>query len=168
MSGRKYYCFCDANCRFETMTKEQILAAIAQAAESGLVFDEDAAFITQVKETNAGSLLKFWVGTQAQYNAVSSKDPHCHYIITDKKEMSCASEAVTLLTGSWYNKRQTVKHGGVKANNIVIVSPDPAADNYAAYAASGVRCESQDDGALTFICEEIPSIPLAVNVAVFN
>lgn len=32
MSGRKYYCYCDSNCKFETMTKEQILAAIEQAA----------------------------------------------------------------------------------------------------------------------------------------
>ena len=86
MSGRKYYCFCDSNCKFETMTKEQILAAIAQAAETGLTIDEDAAFITKVKEMNAGGMVSFWVGTQAQYNALESVDKSCVYIITDSKK----------------------------------------------------------------------------------
>ena len=84
--GRKYYCFCEANCRFETMSKEQIIAAIAQAAESGLVFDTEAAFISKVKEGNTGSNLTFWLGTNAQYNALvaqGKKDPQCHYILTD-------------------------------------------------------------------------------------
>ena len=91
MSGRKYYCICDANCRFETMTKEQILAAIAEAAAGGLVFDTDAAFITKVKENNSGSALSFWLGTQAEYNAIvtkGEKDPQCFYILTD-----CATNA---------------------------------------------------------------------------
>lgn len=119
MSGRKYYCYCDSNCKFETMTKEQILAAIEQAARwdtgvrmvdsdtdkryalyvsdgklmmresdgseqgSGLDFDADAAFITKVKETNAGGFITFWVGTQAQYHAIANKDPNCYYHITD-------------------------------------------------------------------------------------
>lgn len=86
MSGRKYYCFCDSNCKFETMTKEQILAAIAEAAENGLNFDSDAAFISKVKESNAGGMVTFWRGTQAQYNALASIDPECFYIITDKTE----------------------------------------------------------------------------------
>lgn len=84
--GRKYFCICEDDCKFETMTTEQILAAIAQAAETGLVFDADAAFITKVKEGNAGGYLTFWLGTQAQYNAIvaqGKKDPKCFYILTD-------------------------------------------------------------------------------------
>lgn len=93
MSGRKYYCFCDSNCKFETMTKEQILAAIAQAAENGLTIDEDAAFITKVKESNAGGMVTFWVGTQAQYNALEKVDKNCLYIITDStKEAALESK----------------------------------------------------------------------------
>ena len=86
MSGRKYYCFCDSNCKFETMSKEQILAAIAQAAESGLTIDEDAAFITKVRESNAGGMVTFWVGTQAQYNRLQNVDKNCLYIITDSNK----------------------------------------------------------------------------------
>jgi hypothetical protein len=53
-----------------------------------MVIDEDAAFITKVKESNAGGMLSFWVGTQAQYNALASIDKNCLYIITDKQANS--------------------------------------------------------------------------------
>lgn len=81
--GRKFYCMCDSNCKYETMTKEQILAAIAQAVETGSVGDCDTGFITKVKETNSGGYVTFWVGTQAQYNALAENELNCLYIITD-------------------------------------------------------------------------------------
>lgn len=83
MSEKKYYCYCDSNCKYETMTKEQILAAIAQAAEGGMVYDTETAVISKVKELNAGGFVTFWVGTQAEYNALASADANCVYIITD-------------------------------------------------------------------------------------
>lgn len=95
--GRKYYCFCDANCKFETMTKEQILAAIAQAAETGLVFDAESAFITKVKERNAGGFISFWVGTQAQFNALvaqGKKEANCYYHITDSTKDADMAKAI--------------------------------------------------------------------------
>lgn len=81
--GKKYYCFCSSNCKYETMTKEQIIAAIMQATESGEIHDVDAGFITKVKENNAGGYVTFWTGTQAQFNALPSIDPNCLYIFTD-------------------------------------------------------------------------------------
>lgn len=86
MSGRKFYCFCDANCKFETMNKEQILAALSDLMTSAHVEDgclfldfdasafegmDDGAFITKVKESNAGGDVSFWVGTEAQFNAIA-------------------------------------------------------------------------------------------------
>lgn len=97
MSNRKYYCFCDANCRFETMTKEQILAAIASAAEGGLAMDPDAAFVTQIKDQNLGKATKIWRGTQAQYNALVAKnqlDADCLYFLTDKDMYAGGAEGV--------------------------------------------------------------------------
>lgn len=94
MGERKFYCFCDSNCRYETMTKEQILAAIAQAAEGGLVFDVDAGFISKVKESNAGGYITFWVGTQAQYNALAKKDANCFYLITDSTQAKDIAESI--------------------------------------------------------------------------
>jgi len=79
---KKYFCFCSSNCKYETMTKEQIMTAISQAA-GGSVVDPDAAYISKVKEANAGDPLSFWVGTTAQYNALESKDANCLYVITD-------------------------------------------------------------------------------------
>lgn len=86
MSERKFYCLCDSNCKYETMTKEQILAAIAQAAAGGLTFDPDAGIVSKVKEGNAGGYITFWVGTQAQYNALATKDANCFYLITDSTQ----------------------------------------------------------------------------------
>lgn len=83
MSERKVYCLCDANCKHETMTKQQIMTAIAQAISTGVVSDIDAGFITKVKENNGGRYVSFWVGTQAQYNAIEYPEANCLYIITD-------------------------------------------------------------------------------------
>lgn len=83
MSEKKYYCFCSSNCKYETMTKEQILAAIAQAITTGKVGECDTGFVTKVKETNGGSYVQLWVGTQAQYNALQRVENNCLYIITD-------------------------------------------------------------------------------------
>ena len=80
---KKYYCFCGSNCKYETLTREQILSVIEQAAAGSLTFDTSAAFITKVKEQNGGGYITFWVGTQAQYNALAEKDQNCFYLVTD-------------------------------------------------------------------------------------
>ena len=66
----KKYCYCENNCKFETMDKEEILAAIAQAVETGEVGECDTGFITTVKTIN-GTPLKFFVGAQSEYEALS-------------------------------------------------------------------------------------------------
>ena len=81
--GKKYYCFCGSNCKYETLTKEQILTAITQAASGEAVIDPDAGVLTKVKETNSGGYVTFWVGTQAEYNVIETKQKNCLYIITD-------------------------------------------------------------------------------------
>ena len=83
MLDRNYYVFCDNNCKFVGMTKEQILAAISQAVSSGTITDVDSGFVTTIKEQNSNSGLVFWVGTQAQYNALTEKVANCLYLITD-------------------------------------------------------------------------------------
>lgn len=98
MSERKYYCYCDSNCKFETMTKEQILAAIANAISTGSVGDCDTGFVTKIKETNSGSYVTFWVGTQAQYNAIATKEQNCMYIITDDTQGADIAKALAAAT----------------------------------------------------------------------
>lgn len=80
---KKYYVLCANNCKFESMTKEQILAAIAQAVSTGEIKNVDTGFVTKIKEQNSGAALSFWVGTTAEYNAIPDKTANCFYILTD-------------------------------------------------------------------------------------
>lgn len=83
MADRIYFCICDAGCKFETMTKEQILAAIAEAT-GNTVTNVDDAFITKIKEQNKGGTVTIWRGTTAEYNALEERDEeNCIYIKTD-------------------------------------------------------------------------------------
>lgn len=67
----KYYVICDDDCRYEGMTKEQILASIEQALEQGYVSDPDAAVFSKIKEVCAGDAIQLWVGSEAEFNALS-------------------------------------------------------------------------------------------------
>lgn len=106
MESGKYYVVGYGNNLIESMTKEQILAAITQAVESHTISDVDTGFVTTVKEQNANTGLKFWVGTTAQYNLIAVKDPQCFYILTDdveledlEQEIARLSEQVELIAG---------------------------------------------------------------------
>lgn len=83
MSDRTYYVICADGCKFESMTKEQILTAIQQAVSTGEINDVDAGFVTKIREKNKNAGLSFWVGTSAEYHAIISKDENCFYILTD-------------------------------------------------------------------------------------
>lgn len=67
------YVICDQNCKFEGMTKEQIYTAIMQAVNEGTIGNIDAGFITTIKTIN-GTPLKFFVGEQAEYDALTDED----------------------------------------------------------------------------------------------
>lgn len=82
MNDNIYYCFCSNDCKFETMTKEQIIAAIAEATGHTPTNIDDA-FITKIKEQNKGETVTVWLGTTAEYNALETKDDNCIYIKTD-------------------------------------------------------------------------------------
>ena len=66
------YVICDQNCKFEGMTKEQILTAIIQAIETGTISNVDAGFVTTIKTIN-NIALKFFVGEQAAYDELSEE-----------------------------------------------------------------------------------------------
>lgn len=66
-----YYVLCDDDCRYESMTKEQIISAIEQALEQGYISDPDNAVISKIKEIRANAAARFWIGTEAQFNALS-------------------------------------------------------------------------------------------------
>lgn len=90
---RQYFVLSDDNCRFESMTKEQILAAILEAT-GHLPEDYDDGFITKIREMNSEGNLKFWVGSQAEYNALETKEIGTLYIITDDTDIDDWEAAV--------------------------------------------------------------------------
>ena len=71
MADRIVYAICADDGKFETMTKEQILAAIQQAIEQGYVSDPDSAVFSKIKEIRAGDAVRIWLGTEAEFNALS-------------------------------------------------------------------------------------------------
>lgn len=95
----KVYVICDQNCKFEGMTKEQILTAIRQAVNEGTIGNIDAGFVQTVKTIN-GVALKFFVGEQSAYDALSDDDKKDLFAIitndTAKDEILEAIEALRL------------------------------------------------------------------------
>lgn len=69
----KKYCYCENNCKYETLDKEEIYAAITQAVNEGTIGDCDTGFVSTIKTIN-GQPLRFFVGTQAEYDALSDKN----------------------------------------------------------------------------------------------
>lgn len=80
---------------------------------------------------------------------------------------AAVAKTVTLASGSWSSKAQTVSCAGVTTSNTVIVSPDP--NSYLNYHKWKVRCTNQtDSGQLTFKTDGTPSADLTVRVLILN
>lgn len=84
---RTYNVISGDKCLFESMTKEQILAAITEAVETHQITDVDTGFVQTIKEQNHGTGLKFWIGSTAEYNALQSIEQDVFYILTDDTEL---------------------------------------------------------------------------------
>ena len=83
MESGKYYVIGYGNNLYESMTKEEILAAITQAVSSHTIGNVDTGFVTTLKEQNNNNGLKVWIGTTAEYNAIQNKERNCLYILSD-------------------------------------------------------------------------------------
>ena len=69
---------------------------------------------------------------------------------------------VTLTVAGSSGDSQTVNASGVAANNAVVVSPAP--DSYTSYGEFGVYCSAQAANSLTFVCDSVPDVALAINI----
>ena len=118
MATPTVYVICDQNCKFESMTKEQILAAIAQAVSTGEITDVDAGFIQTIKTIN-GVSLKFFYGEQSAYDALSEEEKENLYaIITNDTTISGLKEAIKELSERFNNGLLKIEHGGTGANTV--------------------------------------------------
>lgn len=107
--ARKYYVFSDDNCKFESMTKEEILAAIVQAVSTHEISEVDTGFVTTLKEGNQGKGLKMWIGSTAEYNAIAQKEQNCLYLLTDDTELDDLETIITNLMNA-YNQISLMKN----------------------------------------------------------
>lgn len=78
------------------------------------------------------------------------------------------SATVTLSANAWSSNSQTINVSDVTANSLVTVAPVPTAQNRTAYLEAGVYCSTQGSGTLTFVCEDVPSVNLNVNIQIIN
>lgn len=78
---------------FEGMTKEQIYELIAEMTGE-TVQDIDQAFITKLKEINKGNSIRLWVGTSAEYNALTTRKDDVLYICTDDTFVSDTNASI--------------------------------------------------------------------------
>ena len=92
------------------MTKEQILAAITQAVQEGTIADVDTGFVTTLKTIN-GKGLKFFFGTQAEYEtltaaeksslfAIITNDTSREAFLTAVEELQNRAESLEIRTGN--------------------------------------------------------------------
>lgn len=102
---RRYYVICEYNCKFESMTKEQIIAAIEEATGNVPTHIDDA-FITKLKEINKNGAVKFWVGTRAEYNALQTKRTDTLYMITDDDIIASLTARIEALEAAIMNGGQ--------------------------------------------------------------
>lgn len=66
------YGICDNNCKHPVYTREEVLAIIRQAIENGTLdgIDADYAAVKKLIDSNKGTAVKIWTGTEAQFNAI--------------------------------------------------------------------------------------------------
>lgn len=112
----KVYTLDAAANRYEGMTKEQIITAITQAVNDGTISNIDAGFITKIQEMNKQGVLKWWVGTQAEFNALETKDADTLYIFTDDplyQDINNLVQQVSELTNRVNEIETTIEQGGL-------------------------------------------------------
>ena len=80
----------------------------------------------------------------------------------DKKANTVETATVTLSADSWIGNEQTVSASIVTSDCVVVISPVP--DSQDEYSFCGIKCTSQSDGSLSFICSSTPSSNIDVNV----
>lgn len=119
MSEIKAYGFCENDCRREVYTKEQTVALLQAAIDNGsLASCTGNVIISEVQEINKNVGLKFWLGTQAEYNAIESPSADVHYIITDDTTLQSLNEAVTALQADGSVTTNMIANGAITAEKI--------------------------------------------------
>lgn len=76
------------------LTEQQIITLVNNIITTGSVGNIDTGFVTTIKEQNAGKALQFWIGTQAEYNAIAEPVANMFYIVTDDPYKQNVQDAI--------------------------------------------------------------------------
>lgn len=76
------YGICDNNCKHLVYTREEVLSLLQQAINDGTLqhIDPEYAAISKIVNQNSGDEISFWIGTEAQFNALDPKPATSHFI----------------------------------------------------------------------------------------
>lgn len=76
------YGVCDNGCKYLVFTREEVLSLLQQAINDGSLknIDVEYAAISKIVCGNGGEAVKFWTGTEAEFNALSPA-PDIDYFI---------------------------------------------------------------------------------------
>lgn len=129
------YVICDANCKWESMTREQILTAITQAISTGEITDVDTGFVRTIKTIN-GLPLKFFVGSQSEYDELSTADKQNLFaIITNDTTREGLLTAIEDLQNAVAEEQSRV-------NNIINGNTTVAKSKNASFATEALKATS--------------------------
>ena len=79
------------------LTQQQIITLVTNIVDTGEVGDIDTGFVTKLVEQNKHKALQFWIGTQAEYNALTEKTANMFYIITDDTFKEDVNDAIAAI-----------------------------------------------------------------------
>lgn len=197
MAERNYYVIREDRCLFPAMSKEQIIAAIAEATgtiPSGT--DIDSGFITKIQEQNKNVQLKFWRGSQAEYNALEEKDNNTHYIVIDdtfrddtNNSISTLSNNLQLISASTQTKpveesytiqaSSWVSDGGIapfkvrtSVNATATLGDNDTVelinDNAILFVTSGIAIGAINNQTITFYAQKAPTAACTLSVQIWR
>jgi hypothetical protein len=139
MSTPAVFVICDNNCKYEGMTKEQIYAAIVQAVNEGTIGEIDTGFITTIKTVN-GTPLRFFVGTQAEYDTLTDKiKQNLFAIITNDTNKEGLLSAISALQTNFSEFEK-----GIKKGTVIVMSASQLNNNGTFFARKSIWKGSQN------------------------
>lgn len=118
MATPNVYVICNNNCKYEGMTKEQILTAITQAVNEGHIGNVDTGFVSTVKTIN-GAPLRFFVGTQAEYDALTTEQKlNLFAIITNDTTKEGINKAIEELKADVESANKKIDNASKELENL--------------------------------------------------
>ena len=146
----------------EGMTKEEIITAIVNAIEQGEIGDIDTGFVTSLKEQNGGQAFKVWIGTEAQYQAITTPEKNVLYLISDDTTADDLEEHLDGIDDDI--EALTTKTNGIES---AFFTTGETGSNKLAYCAGNVESVGGDDR-ITFTLPLLKSLRAGQTFAFTN